>query len=434
MNQSPIALSEHEPGEKPTTARYEVLGLLAMAALIAYLARSSLSVAESTIRDDMHLTLRQSGWFMGAFFWSYAVLQIPSGWFTQRFGTRLTLTLFAIMWSAGALCIGTASVFWILIVANLLMGAAQAGIFPSACYSISHWIPPGRRSSACGILSVGMQVGAIMAAVVTGPLIADIGWRRVFMIYAIPGFLWAWVFMSRFRDQPADDATVNDTERELIQSGANRSSAVASSAGPTPWRTIAQSRTVWFLCSQQMCRASGYIFFATWFPTFLQKARNMTVSDSGYLQALVFAGTLAGSFGGGMLTDWIFRKSGNLKVSRSGVGVGCLLACAGLILSAWFVKDVTTAVALLACGAFFAALAGPSAYVTTIDIGGGHVPQVFGLMNMMGNLGAAACPIVVGELFERTDNWDLALLMFAGLYLTGAICWLFVDPRRKIEG
>jgi ACS family D-galactonate transporter-like MFS transporter len=433
MSQSLTALSEHNPGEKPTTARFEVLGLLAMAAMIAYLARNSLGVAESTIRDDMHLSLSQSGWFMGAFFWSYAVLQIPSGWLAQRYGTRRMLTLFAIGWSAAVLCIGSAPAFWILIAANLLMGAAQAGIFPSACYSISHWIPQARRSSACGILSAGMQVGAIMVAVVTGPLIADIGWRRAFMIYAIPGFLWALVFMSRFRDQPADDATVNDMERELIQSGARRPNASASNRGPTPWMAMAWSRTVWFLCLQQMCRSAGYIFFATWFPTFLQKARNMTVSDSGYLQALVLGGTLVGSFGGGLVTDWILRRTGNLKLSRSGVGAGCLLVCALLILAAWFVKDVTAAVALLAGGAFFAALAGPSAYVVTIDIGGGHVPQVFGLMNMMGNLAAAACPIVVGELFERTDNWDLALLMFAGLYLTGAICWLFVDPRQKID-
>ncbi len=433
MSHNPTALREHEPGAKPTKARYEVLGLLALAATIAYLARNSLSVAESTIRDDMELNLRQSGWLMGAFFWSYAFLQVPSGWLAQRYGTRRMLTLFAITWSTAALGVGFAPWFWVLIAAFLIMGAAQAGLFPSACYSISHWIPQASRSSACGMLSVGMQVGAIMAAVVTGPLIADIGWRRAYMFYAIPGFLWALVFMSRFRDQPADDATVNDVERELVQSGAGPPGAAASTNGPTPWMSIARSRTVWFLCTQQMCRAAGYIFFATWFPTFLQKARNMTVSDSGYLQALVFAGTLAGSFGGGLLTDWILRKSGNVKLSRSGVGAGCLLACGLLILSAWFVKDVTAAVALLAVGAFFAALAGPSSYVTTIDIGGGHVPQVFGLMNMMGNLAAAACPIVVGELFQRTDNWNLVLLMFAALYLTGAICWLFVDPRQRID-
>lgn len=158
----------------------------------------------------------------------------------------------------------------------------------------------------------------------------------------------------------------------------------------------------------------------------------MSVSESGKWQAVVFAGTLIGSVCGGMLSDTIWRRTGNLKLSRSGVGACCLLICALLLLSAWFVEDAELAVALLTGGAFFAALAGPSAYVVTIDIAGDHVPQVFGLMNMMGNFGAAACPILVAELFARTDNWNIVLLMFAGLYLTGAVCWLLVDPGRKV--
>ncbi len=432
MSNNPYALSDDSSGQQPTNMRYQVLGLLTLAAAIAYLARNSLGVAESTIRDDMGLTRTQSGLFMGAFFWSYAFLQVPSGWLTQQFGTRRTLAFFAITWSAAAVGIGMAPSLAVLIVAYMAMGMAQAGLFPSACYSVSHWIPQARRSFACGILSVGMQIGAILAAVMTGILIEEIGWRSVILVYAIPGFLWSLVFMSRFRDYPAEDAAVNDAERLLIQADGNRPATAAHAKSPTPWGAIFLSPTVLFLCSQQMCRAAGYMFFASWFPTFLQEARRVTVSNSGYLQALVFAGTLVGSLGGGLLTDWIWKRTGNLRLSRSGVGAGCLLACALLILAAWFVKSVVLAVALLSLGAFFAALAGPSAYVVTIDIAGDHIPQVFGLMNMMGNIAAAACPILVALLFKWTGNWDLVLLVFAALYLAGAACWLLVDPGQVI--
>jgi ACS family D-galactonate transporter-like MFS transporter len=87
----------------------------------------------------------------------------------------------------------------------------------------------------------------------------------------------------------------------------------------------------------------------------------------------------------------------------------------------------------LALGAFFAALAGPCALAATIDIGGSRVPQVFGVMNMCGNLAAAACPVVVGMLFQWTSNWNLVLLLFAGVYLPGAICWAMVNPQRHID-
>ena len=416
----------------PTWVRYRVLALLTVAAAVAYVTRNAVGVAESTIRDDVGLTLRQSGWFMGAFFWSYALLQVPGGWLAHRYGTKLAMFSFAAAWSAAALCIGTASGLWLLLIAQLLMGAAQAGIFPAACHSISHWVSLSRRTFACGWLAMGMQVGAITAAVLTGPLIVLIGWRSVFVAYSVPGFVCAAVFLVRFCNDPRADDQVNEPELELIHAGKASVEVTTERSASTPWSAIFRNPAIWFLCGQQVCRASGYMFFASWFPTFLQETRDVSVKDSGYLQALVFTGTLTGCLCGGWLTDWIWRRTGDLRLSRSGVGATFLLGCAGLILAAWFVQSTSLAVILLASGAFFAALAGPCAFAATIDIGGDHVPQVFGLMNMTGNLAAAACPILVAELFEWTSNWTVVLLVFAVIYLGGAVSWSLVDCRRVI--
>jgi ACS family glucarate transporter-like MFS transporter/ACS family D-galactonate transporter-like MFS transporter len=190
---------------------------------------------------------------------------------------------------------------------------------------------------------------------------------------------------------------------------------------------------MWWLCGQQMCRAAGYMFFASWFPSFLQETRGVSVADSGYLQGMVLGGAFAGCVGGGVVTDWIWQRSGSLSLSRSGVGATFLATCAVLILAAWLVTSTPIAVTLLSLGAFFAALAGPCALAATIDIGSDRVPRVFGLMNMSGNCAAAACPALVGTLFEWTSNWNLVLLLFAGVYLTGAVCWLFVNPAKQLS-
>jgi ACS family glucarate transporter-like MFS transporter/ACS family D-galactonate transporter-like MFS transporter len=174
------------------------------------------------------------------------------------------------------------------------------------------------------------------------------------------------------------------------------------------------------------------MFFASWFPTFLQKTRDVSISDSGNLQALVFSGTLVGGLCGGMLTDWIWRRTASLRISRSGVGAAALASCGLLILAAWFVESVTLAVLLLTAGSVCAALAGPCAFSAAIDMGGRHVPPVFGIMNMTGNLAAAACPVLVAWLFDWTANWDLVLLLFAAVYLVGAFSWLLVDPSKRI--
>ncbi len=421
------------PAAEPTVVRHEVLGLLTLAAGIAYLSRNAVSVAESTIREDLDLTIRQSGWFMAAFFWSYAALQVPGGSLAHRQGTRFAMVLFAGGWSVASFCIGIAPGLWLLIVAQLLMGAAQAGIFPASCYSISHWIPLARRTLACGALAMGMQLGAIVASMLTGPLMEAIHWRWVFALFAVPGFVWATGFFLRFRDAPTEGNRVNEAELTLIRSGRPAEVAPKHEVSPTPWKLIAGNTAIWFLCGQQVCRAAGYMFFASWFPTFLQETRGVSVAGSGYLQALVFVGTLAGSLFGGLLTDWIWLRTASLRLSRSGVGATFMFGCAVLILGAWYVESTPVAVTLLSLGSLLAALAGPCASSATIDIGGEHVPQVYGIMNMSGNFAAAACPILVAELFEWTSNWAIVLLLFAAIYLIGAICWALVDSRQQIS-
>ncbi len=419
---------------RPTTVRFRVLAWLTLAAALAYLCRNAVGVAESTIREDLGLSLKQSGWFMGAFFWTYAVFQVPAGWLAHRRGTRLAMTAFMLASSAGTLALGFAPGFWLLLAAQGLMGIALAGLFPASCLSVSHWIPLDRRSLACGILATGMQLGAIAAGACTGPVVGWTGWRWMFVLFALPGLVWAAWFFLRFRDDPDKDPAVNAAELDRIAAGRESASASTEEAHePTPWLAMARSPALWFLCGQQICRAAGYMFFASWFPTFLQETRGLSVKDSGYLQALVFAGTLAGSLCGGILTDWIWRRTGSLRLSRAGVGAAFLGACGLLILAAWFVEGVPAAIALLATGSFFAALAGPCAFAATIDMGGRHVPQVFGLMNMSGNLAAAACPVLVGELFERVANWNLVLLLFALVYLAGAVSWIFVDPSQPLS-
>ncbi|MGN6136564.1 MAG: MFS transporter [Aureliella sp.] len=417
----------------PTGVRYRVMVWLTLASALTYLVRGAVSVCESTIRTQLDLSLEQSGWFMAAFFWSYALLQVPSGWWAGRRGTRLALPVFAIGWSAATWMLGAATGLLMLVVAQLLMGVAQAGVFPAACNSVAKWMPLSRRSLACAVLAIGMQFGAIAASVLTARLLPVLGWRWIFILVGAPGFVWAVWFWWRFRDDPRADPSVNAAECGLIHSGGDQLAAVNEPGQRTPWWQIARHPALWFLCGQQICRAAGYMFFASWFPTFLQKTRDVSVSQSGYLQALVFSGTLVGSLLGGMLTDWIWRRSGSLRLSRSGVGAAALASCGLLILSAWFVESASLAVSLMTAGSLCAALAGPCAFSATIDAGGRHVPQVFGVMNMAGNLAAAACPIVVAWLFDWTENWDLVLLGFAAIYLVGAISWLLVDPSQRIE-
>jgi ACS family glucarate transporter-like MFS transporter/ACS family D-galactonate transporter-like MFS transporter len=422
--------------QPPTNVRYIVLSWLSVAAVLAYFVRNSVGLAEKPISQELDLSKFEMGFFLGAFFWSYALFQIPAGYLGQRFGTRRVLGWSAVTWSLGLLLLGGANNLVMLVASQIFIGLAQAAAFPCAVQSLSTWFPKSRRARACSGLAIGMQVGAVITALVTAQLIGDWkwDWRWVFFVYAAPGLFWAVLFFASFHDRPEEDPRLNAAELELIRSTTGMSASPANpKPGPTPWGLILANRSVLCLCGQQALRAAGYGFFATWFPSFLQKTRNIDVEASGLFQGVVFAATLLGGISGGLLVDWIYTRTQNLKASRSGVGVLCMLCCGGLIFSAAFATSTGLAVGLIALGAFASALAGPCAYVTTIDLGKQHLPAVFGFMNMSGNLLAFACSVLVGYLFDQTSNWNIVLPLFGIAYLVAACCWSLVDPNQSVE-
>jgi nitrate/nitrite transporter NarK len=188
------------------------------------------------------------------------------------------------------------------------------------------------------------------------------------------------------------------------------------------------------VCLQQFCRAAGYVFYLTWFPTFLQKAREVRFEDAGYLASWPLLGVVAGSAVGGYLLDLIFRWTGSKQHSRQGVAVVSMFACGALIVAAHASTDAGWTVALLTASSFCAGLGGPAAYTATIDLGGEHVATVFSSMNMMGNVGAYVLPLVVVP-FRKAYGWNEVLLLLAVLYAAAGACWLLVrlEPRKRQE-
>ena len=118
--------------------RYVVSAWLSIAAVLAYLCRNSLVVAESHLRADLGITEEQMGFILGpAFFWTYALAQIPTAWLGERFGSRKCLPFFATSWSVATALIALASGFGLLLVSRIGNGIAQAGIFPCSTRTLS---------------------------------------------------------------------------------------------------------------------------------------------------------------------------------------------------------------------------------------------------------------------------------------------------------
>jgi nitrate/nitrite transporter NarK len=263
------------------------------------------------------------------------------------------------------------------------------------------------------MLACSMALGGGLAPKITGELLGPFDWRQILMMYAVPGLIWAAAFALLI---PRPDAPV----------------VRPPGAAPVRWSKLATDRQMQLLCGQQFLRASAIAFFYTWFPRYLQETKGLSPQESGALAAWPpFAG-MVGGLVGGVVSDWLLRRTGNARLSRQGLAVVAMVVVTALALAAYFVDDAVVAVGLISAGVFFGLMGGVSGYTVAIAFGGKRVATVFATMNMCGNIGAGLFPFAVGHLVAVTGNWDQTLLLFAGLFAVDAVLWALLNPKRPL--
>ncbi len=423
-------VSEALSQEKATRARCIVLAWLSVATMIAYIDRGCISVAEKLIREDLRISESQMGLVMSAFFLTYAFFQLPAATLDRKWGSRWALPFFSTAWSLATAACAAAGGMLILLPARLAMGGAEAGIFPSSTGVIGRWFPASRRAAVSGIFASFMGVGGALGAALSGLLLTVVSWRWMFVIYAVPGLLWAIGFFLWFRETPTEHPGTNQAERDLI-TGNPGAGSERSASPPFSWRVL-KTRAVAGLASQQFFRALGAMFYISWFPTFLRETRGVGVWEAGLLTSMPHWATMAGSLTGGYLSDLVLAKTGRLRPARQGVAVASMLGCTLCIAVAAFVSNAWLAVLVFSLGSFVAALAGPCAYALTIDLGGRDTPQVFSVMNTSGAVGSIVFPAIAPWLVAATGSWNAVLVVFAATHVAAAVCWMAFDADRPL--
>lgn len=155
----------------PTRVRYLIVLIAMLAAVLLYLERVCVSVADVYIREDLRIGKMQMDAAFGAFFIAYALAQVPSGWLSQRYGPRAMMTLYMIGWSVFGVFIALAQDFWTLFAARFLLGLSQAGAYPTAALLVKRWVPDRSRGLASGVVAFGGRFGGAGANWLTGLLI-----------------------------------------------------------------------------------------------------------------------------------------------------------------------------------------------------------------------------------------------------------------------
>jgi Sugar phosphate permease len=418
---------------KATRVRFLILALLTLGTMINYLDRTVISVAAPSMSKELGLNAAIMGVVFSAFSWTYAAAQIPGGIFLDRVGARLTYFLSVTIWSGFTILQGFAGGLTSLIAYRLGLGIAEAPCYPTNSRVLSIWFPQAERARATSVYSVGQYFGLAFLSPLLFAIVANFGWRSLFLIVGTLGVLFGLLWLTGYRE-PDTSKLVNQAELDHIEAGGG--------LGHTMPRTTFQWRHIRFLLRQrqivgasigQFAGNSTLVFFLTWFPTYLATERHMAWIKVGFYAVLPFIAASIGVVVGGQISDFLLRRTGNASIARKlPIVAGLLLA--SCIVAANFLDDDKLVIAALSIAFFGQGMVNLGWTLITDVAPKPLIGLTGGLFNLCANLAGIVTPLVVGFIVAATGSFFYALGFIGVVALIGALSYIFiVGPVKRIE-
>ncbi len=430
-----------ETSSRPTKVRYGILILATCVAILLYVDRYCLSITDQKIKDEVGLTQTQLSFIKGAFFFTYALGQIPFGWLSDRYGPRRMLSLYIFVWSTFTMLLGFARGFWDLLVYRLGCGLFEAGAYPACAGIVRRWMPAENRGFGSGVVSMGGRIGGAITPKTTAVLLTLLpNWRWVIALFGALGLAIAGFFWSFFRDSPRQHRLCNQAEADLIL-GAEAPPAPTDPVGP-PWYGALTNGSLWICSFVQFGINFAWVILINDVNRYFLEVYRVTDDDvRGTMGTLIIAISLPGAILGGFLTDSITRRYGK-RWGRAVPLVGTRFLAMLPYCAIPFVDDPWLAMGLMGLSAFFSDLGLPALWAYNMDVGGRNVGFVLGWGNMWGNFGAAISPVAVNAIVQHfkglgeTDQyaWNAVFFAAAAAYLIVGFAAFGVDATKRVDG
>ena len=417
-------------GLRPTRTRFGVVWFVATVAALTYIDRVCISKAEPYITKEFGLDSKQMGWVFAAFGVGYALFEVPGGWLGDRIGARKVLTRIVLWWSFFTAATGWAWNFVSLLVTRFLFGAGEAGCFPNVARALKTWLPQNERVRAQSIVWLSARWGGAFTPFLIVFLLDVMSWRSVLYVFGALGVFWSILFYRWYRDHPRDLKGANQAELALIEGKAGEA---AEQHGPTPWKAMLASRTVWLLCLQYCCLAYAWIFYVTWLPKYLLDVLKVDGKWGAFLNTFpLFLGGI-GCIVSGSVLSWLVRRTGSVRAGRRIVACFGFGAASVLLILSFYLKNPLWAMLAMGFASFANDFVMPVSWGAAMDVGGRYTGTLSGIMNMASAVGGSLAPILTGRLIAGPGGWEMNFWISAGVYLLGIFCWLGLDPVTPLK-
>jgi MFS family permease len=401
-------------GRRARTSANLLVLLLGVAIFLNYVDRGALPVAAPKLTSELGLSPERYGVAVSAFFWIYAPVQLFAGWLCDRFSVYKLLALGILLWAGSTLLMGFVGGFASLFVLRVMLGIGESLAFPGSSKIIARHVGAERRGIANATLAMGIALGPAVGTLAGGLMVAQWGWRVMFIVFGLVTLIWLLPWMRAVRALPA-----------------------AGNLDQGPRVDVGALIGRWSLWSMAIVHCLGnycFYFLLAWLPLFLTRSRGFSVGEMAWLASLGYAVQGACAFGYGHFSDWWTRSGRSETACRRWMMVASQSLAAMAILGLAFAHSALS-IAILLClaGAASASLSMNLYAIAQMFAGPRASGTWVGFQNSLGNLSGIFGPIVTGIIVGRA-GYEMAFYVTAAVAAAGALWWAVMVPAiRQIE-
>jgi ACS family glucarate transporter-like MFS transporter len=431
---------------KRTNKRYWIVVMLFIVTSFNYGDRATLSIAGTSMAEDIGLDPVGMGYIFSAFSWAYVIGQIPGGWLLDRFGSKRVYFWSIFIWSLFTLLQGFVDLFsgfgivMALFALRFLVGLAEAPSFPGNSRIVAAWFPAHERGTAVAIFNSAQYFATVIFAPIMGWLTHAVGWSHVFFFMGGLGIILSFIWLKVLHD-PKDHPSINQAELDYIEAGGalinmDQKQEKQTKVKGEKWFQIKQllrSRMMVGVYIGQYCINGLTYFFITWFPVYLVQARGMSILKAGFVASVPAICGFIGGVLGGVISDYLMRRTQSLTFARkTPIVLGMLLSMSMIFCN--YVETEWMVVGIMAA-AFFGKGLGALGWAVMADTAPKEISGLSGgLFNMFGNISGIVTPIAIGYIIGTTGSFNGALV-YVGIHALLAVAsYLFiVGDIKRIE-
>ncbi len=410
--------------------RWRIAWLLALGVMISYLDRVNISVAQQALHHAFGLTTVAFGYLLGAYSWTYAMLQLPSGVLLDRFGLRRVGVVSSFIWSAATFATAAAQGVVSLFSSRLLLGVGESPIFPLSAAAVGYWFPEKERGLPTAMFDAAAKFSPAVGIPFVGLLLIHFGWRFSFAFTGVLSLLYFAIFARIYRN-PSDDVHLSAAERAHIQGVEKLATASSSPSSYSLGYLLRQRKVLGAMIGFATYNYSFYLLL-TWLPSYTVAGLHLTLAHAVWAASVpwFFAGIID-IFVGGWLVDALIRAGHDAARIRRTVlllGMVCGLGVAGPA----FTHHPVPALLSLCVGIGGLSAAAPVGWTLPgILVPNSSTGKVGGIMNFGSQISAIIAPVITGYLASWTHSFAAAFELAAFLLMLGTLSYAFL--LGKIE-